>query len=71
MTGPGTGQRRVAGQGVQLDLVDRVGGHHLLPLGPLGVADLDGDRAPWGRPWRTPPVIRTSSCSSFIRAPRP
>jgi hypothetical protein len=26
---------------------------------------------PWVRPWRTPPVIVTSSCSNFIRAPRP
>ena len=52
--------------------VDRVGRHHLLPLGPLGVADLDRDRAAHGsrraarrRRWST------SSCSNFIRAPRP
>ena len=26
---------------------------------------------PWVSPWRTPPRICTSSCSNFIRAPRP
>ena len=26
---------------------------------------------PWLRPCRTPPVMLTSSCSNFIRAPRP
>ena len=39
-------------------------GHSVLPIsietGP-----------PWVWPCRTPPVIRTSSCSNFIRAPRP
>ena len=29
----------------ELGRVDRVGGHHGFPLGPFGVADLDGDRA--------------------------
>ena len=38
----------VAGQRLELDRVDRVGRHHLLPLGPLGVADLDRDRAALG-----------------------
>ena len=38
----------VAGQRLELGLVDRVGGHHLLPLGPLGVADPDRDRAAEG-----------------------
>jgi hypothetical protein len=51
--------------------VDRVGGHHRLPLGPLGVADLDRHRPPWVRPCRTPPRNSTSSRSNFIRAPRP
>ncbi len=46
VTGTGPRQRRVAGTlAVQLGGVDRVGGHHGLPLGPLAVADLDGDRA--------------------------
>ena len=45
VTGPRTGQRGVAGQRLELGLVDRVGRHHLLPLGPLGVADPDRDRA--------------------------
>ena len=49
VAGPGPGQGGVAGQRVELDGVDRVGGHHLLPLGPLGVADLDGDRAALGQ----------------------
>ena len=39
-------------------------GHSVLPIwiatGP-----------PWVSPWRTPPTIVTSSCSNFIRAPRP
>ena len=48
MAGPGPGQGGVAGQRVELDGVDRVGRHHLLPLGPLGVADLDRDRAALG-----------------------
>ncbi len=26
---------------------------------------------PWVRPWRTPPTSVTSSCSNFMRAPRP
>ena len=48
VAGPGPGQRRVAGQLVQLGLVDRVGRHDLLPLGPLGVAHLDRDRSAHG-----------------------
>ena len=48
VAGPGPGQRGVAGQRVELGGVDRVGRHHLLPLGPLGVADLDRDRAALG-----------------------
>ena len=48
VAGPRAGQRRVAGQRLELDRVDRVGRHDLLPLGPLGVADLDGDRAALG-----------------------
>ena len=49
MAGPRPGQRRVAGRPLELGRgVDRVGGHHLLPLGPLGVADLDRDRAALG-----------------------
>ncbi len=39
VAGAGTGQRRVTGQRGQLLRVHRVGRHHLLPLGPLGVAD--------------------------------
>jgi hypothetical protein len=42
---PRPGQRRVAGQRVELVGVDRVGGHDRLPLRPLGVADPDRDRA--------------------------
>ncbi len=42
------GERRVAGQGLELHRVHRVGGHHLLPLGPLGVADLDRYRSTLG-----------------------
>ena len=48
VAGPRTGQRGVAGQRLELDGVDRVGRHDLLPLRPLGVADLDGDRAALG-----------------------
>ncbi len=44
----GAGERGVAGQAVELGLVDRVGRHDLLPLGPLGVADLDGHRSAEG-----------------------
>ena len=43
--GPGPGQRGVAGLAGQLGRVDRVGGHHGLPLGPFAVADPDRDRA--------------------------
>jgi hypothetical protein len=43
MARPRPGQWRVA-RDVEFALVHRVGGHHGLPLGPLGVADLDGDR---------------------------
>ena len=42
------GECLVAGQSLELDRVDRVGGHHLLPLGPLGVADLDRYRSALG-----------------------
>ena len=43
-----------------------------LPLGPLGVADLDRRRAALGqRRAGRRRVIVTSSCSNFIRAPRP
>ncbi len=49
VAGPRPGQRRVARRLVgQLSRVDRVGGHHGFPLRPLGVADLDGDRAAQG-----------------------
>jgi hypothetical protein len=41
-------QRRVAGERLELDGVDGVGRHDLLPLRPLGVADLDGDGAALG-----------------------
>ncbi|KXW71501.1 hypothetical protein MPHL43072_15880 [Mycolicibacterium phlei DSM 43072] len=44
VAGPGPGQRRVAGAFGQLSGVDGVRRHHRLPLGPLGVADLDRDR---------------------------
>ena len=37
------GQRRVARDALELRGVDRVGRHDGLPLGPLAVADLDGD----------------------------
>ena len=43
-----TRQRRVARLLGQQLRVDRVGRHHRLPLGPLAVADLDGDRAAHG-----------------------
>ena len=45
VTGPRPGQRRVAGAVLQHGGIDGVGGHHGLPLRPLGVADLDRDRA--------------------------
>src|SRR5690606_5425246 len=60
----GPGERLVAGQlavvtgaGVHLEQagVDRVGGHDGLPLGPLGVADLDGDRPTHGATVPDPP----------------
>ena len=47
VTGPGPGQRGVAGQrlqGVGGGVVRRVGSHDLLPLRPLGVADLHRER---------------------------
>ncbi|CNM60379.1 Uncharacterised protein [Mycobacterium tuberculosis] len=40
---PRPGERGVACDVGQLGGVDRVGGHHGLPFGPFGVADLDGD----------------------------
>ena len=46
--GPRPGQRGVAGATGQHLVVDRIGRHHGLPLGPLGVADLDGDRSALG-----------------------
>ena len=49
MARPGTGERRVAGAvGDQLG-VDGVGGHHRLPLRPLGVADPHRDRPALGQ----------------------
>ena len=39
-------------------------GHSVLPT-------MSATGPPWVSPWRTPPVIVTSSCSNFIRAPRP
>jgi len=39
-----SGQRRIAGQLGEQYGIDRVGGHHLVPLGPFGVADHDRDR---------------------------
>ena len=44
VAGPGPGQRGVARLPVELLPGDRVGRHHRLPLGPLGVPDADGDR---------------------------
>ena len=57
---PGRGRVSAAlrARAVELDRVDGVGRHHLLPLGPLGVADLDRDRSALVSPWRTPPVMR-------------
>ena len=48
---PGRGRvsGRVAGAVELLRVVDRVGRHDVDPLGPLGVADLDGDRTALGR----------------------
>lgn len=43
LTRPRPGERGVACDVGQLGGVDRVGGHHGLPFGPFGVADLDGD----------------------------
>ena len=47
---PGRGRVSAAlrASAVELGRVDRVGRHHLLPLGPLGVADLDRDRPALG-----------------------
>ena len=46
------GRGRVSGalraEPSSIDRVDRVGRHHRLPLGPLGVADLDRDRSALG-----------------------
>src|SRR5665647_2437514 len=42
---PGTGQWGVPGPLERGRVVHRVGGHHVHPLGPLAVADLDRDRA--------------------------
>jgi hypothetical protein len=39
-------------------------GHSVLPT-------LMATGPPWDSPWRTPPTMVTSSCSNFIRAPRP
>ncbi|SCG08123.1 hypothetical protein GA0115255_123515 [Streptomyces sp. Ncost-T6T-2b] len=50
VAGPGPGQRGVTGELGELLGVDRVGRHDLLPLGPLGVADHDGDRGAHGEP---------------------
>ena len=41
------GQRRIA-CALEFGGVDGVGGHHGFPLGPFGVADLDGDRTAEG-----------------------
>ena len=49
MAGTRTGQRGVARAALQQRRVDRVGGHHRLPLRPLAVADADGDRATQGQ----------------------
>ena len=46
---PGPGQRGVAGD-VEFGGRNRIRGHHGFPLGPLAVADLDGDRAAEGEP---------------------
>ena len=48
MAGPRAGQRGVAGAALELDGVDRVGRHDLLPLRPLAVADAQRDRAALG-----------------------
>ena len=39
-----TGQGLVASEPFELCRIDRIGGHHGLPLGPLSIADLDRDR---------------------------
>ena len=44
VAGPRPGQRGVARLPVEFLPGDRVGRHHRLPLGPLGVTDPDGDR---------------------------
>ena len=50
VAGPRAGQRRVAGAPLEQGRVDRVGGHHRLPLGPLAVADAHRHRAALGQP---------------------
>ncbi len=50
VAGARTGQRRVAAGFLEQRGVDRVGRHDGLPLGPLGVADHDRDRAALGQP---------------------
>ena len=48
VAGPGAGQRGVAGLVGEDFRVHGIGRHDLLPLGPFGVADLDGDGAALG-----------------------
>jgi len=48
VTGARPGERGVARERLELHRVDRVGRHHLLPLGPLGVGDLDRHRPALG-----------------------
>ena len=48
MAGTRPGQRRVAGESLELFGRHRVGAHDALPLRPLAVADADGDRATLG-----------------------
>src|SRR5690606_14126554 len=50
VAGTRTSQRRVTGQPLQFGGIHRIGGHHLLPLGPLSVVDLDRDRTTLGDP---------------------
>ena len=45
MSGARPGERRIAREALDLGVVHRIRGHDLFPLGPFGVADLDGDRA--------------------------
>ena len=49
VAGPGPGQRGVAGLVGQDFGVHGIGRHDLFPLGPFGVADLDGDGAALGQ----------------------